>query len=110
MKYSWFLTVSISAEAFVSERWISCNLYCVIELFAVWPKICKKSVFVILLYFLLFYGGTIVTILFYVPHIIQLSVDKLPSHFAQIFFINLKLCDDHFCQGHPIGTDYCIYI
>ena len=24
----------ISAEAFVSERWISCKLYCVIELFA----------------------------------------------------------------------------
>ena len=24
----------ISAEAFVSERWISCKLFCVIELFA----------------------------------------------------------------------------
>ena len=58
--------LNFSAEAFVSERWISCKLCCVIELFAwfsaAWPKICKKSVFAILLYLLLPYGGTISTI------------------------------------------------
>ena len=54
----------ISAEAFASERWISCKLYChrtFCLIKAAWPKICKKSVFVILLYLLLPYGGTIST-------------------------------------------------
>ena len=41
-------------------RWLCHRTFCLIK--AAWPKICKKSVFVILLYLLLPYGGTISTI------------------------------------------------
>ena len=45
----------ISAEAFVSERWISCKLYCVIELLLDKGRVAENVQRVFLLFYYTFY-------------------------------------------------------